>query len=170
MQKEQSALLVHRENYEVPKGQEHSVHYRIAKVDAKGNFLEKPRICKDNPKEFDSSLKRNLEILGYTVEILYHPLGTYTDTRIVDKDAAMRAKDAEIAELKAKVQEGANDALKEKDAEIAKLKEALEKANAAKAEAEAKAKAAEGEKAPKEPKAPNVPKGNKGGKGETKEK
>ena len=161
MQKEQSALLVHRENYEVPKGQEHSVHYRIAKVDAKGNFLEKPRICKDNPKEFDSSLKRNLEILGYTVEILYHPLGTYTDTRIVDKDAAMRAKDAEIAELKAKVQEGANDALKEKDAEIAKLKEAL---------AKAEAKAAEGEKAPKEPKAPNGPKGNKGGKGETKEK
>lgn len=161
MQKEQSALLVHRENYEVPKGQEHSVHYRIAKVDARGNFLEKPRICKDNPKEFDSSLKRNLEILGYTVEILYHPLGTYTDTRIVDKDAAMRAKDAEIAELKAKVQEGANDALKEKDAEIAKLKEAL---------AKAEAKAAEGEKSPKEPKAPKEPKGNKGGKGETKEK
>lgn len=140
MQKEQSALLVHRENYEVPKGQEHSVHYRIAKVDARGNFLEKPRICKDNPKEFDSSLKRNLEILGYTVEILYHPLGTYTDTRIVDKDAAMRAKDAEIAELKAKVQEGANDALKEKDAEIAKLKEALAKAEAKAAKAEKPAK------------------------------
>lgn len=170
MQKEQSALLVHRENYDVPKGQEQSVHYKIAKVDAKGNFLEKPRICKDNPKEFDSSLKRNLEILGYTVEILHHPLGTYTDTRIVDKDAAMKAKDAEIAELKAKVQEGANDALKEKDAEIAKLKEALEKANAAKAEAEAKAKAAEGEKASKEPKAPKEPKGNKGGKGETAKK
>ena len=154
MQKEQSALLVHRENYEVPKGQEHSVHYRIAKVDARGNFLEKPRICKDNPKEFDSSLKRNLEILGYTVEILYHPLGTYTDTRIVDKDAAMRAKDAEIAELKAKVQEGANDALKEKDAEIAKLKEALAKAEAKAAKAEKPAKPAkpanpakEGEKA-----------------------
>ena len=161
MQKEQSALLVHRENYEVPKGQEHSVHYRIAKVDARGNFLEKPRICKDNPKEFDSSLKRNLEILGYTVEILYHPLGTYTDTRIVDKDAAMRAKDAEIAELKAKVQEGANDALKEKDAEIAKLKEAL---------AKAEAKAAEGEKAQKEPKAPKEPKEPKGEKGKTKEK
>lgn len=161
MQKEQSALLVHRENYDVPKGQEQSVHYKIAKVDDKGNFLEKPRICKDNPKEFDSSLKRNLEILGYTVEILHHPLGTYTDTRIVDKDAAMRAKDAEIAELKAKVQEGANDALKEKDAEIAKLKEAL---------AKAEAKVKEAEKAPKEPKASKEPKGNKGGKGETKEK
>lgn len=142
MQKEQSALLVHRENYDVPKGQEQSVHYRIAKVDARGNFLEKPRICKDNPKEFDSSLKRNLEILGYTVEILYHPLGTYTDTRIVDKDAAMKAKDAEIAELKAKVQEGANDALKEKDAEIAKLKEALAKAEAKAAKAEKPAKPA----------------------------
>lgn len=158
MQKEQSALLVHRENYIVPKGQERSVHYRIAKVDSKGNLLEKPRICKDNPKEFDSSLKRNLEILGYTVEILFHPLGTYTDTRIVDKDAAIKAKDAEIAELKAKVQEGANDALKEKDAEIAKLKEAL---------AKAEAKAKEAEEAPKEPKAAKEP---KGGKGETENK
>lgn len=164
MQKEQSALLVHRENYEVPKGQEHSVHYRIAKVDARGNFLEKPRICKDNPKEFDSSLKRNLEILGYTVEILYHPLGTYTDTRIVDKDAAMRAKDAEIAELKAKVQEGANDALKEKDAEIAKLKEAL-----AKAEAKA-AKAAEKPAKPTKPAKPAKPAKEGEGAEETKEK
>lgn len=163
MQKEQSALLVHRENYDVPKGQEHSVHYRIAKVDAKGNFLEKPRICKDNPKEFDSSLKRNLEILGYTVEILYHPLGTYTDTRIVDKDAAMRAKDAEIAELKAKVQEGANDALKEKDAEIAKLKEALAKAEAKAAKAEKPAKPAK----PAKPEKP-AKEGEKAG--ETKEK
>lgn len=158
MQKEQSALLVHRENYIVPKGQERSVHYRIAKVDAKGNFLERPRICKDNPKEFDSSLKRNLEILGYTVEILFHPLGTYTDTRIVDKDAVMRAKDAEIAELKAKVQKGADDALKEKDAEIAKLKEAL---------AKAEAKAEKAPKAPKAPKEPKEPKEPKGGEEET---
>ena len=163
MQKEQSALLVHRENYDVPKGQEQSVHYRIAKVDAKGNFLEKPRICKDNPKEFDSSLKRNLEILGYTVESLYHPLGTYTDTRIVDKDAAMKAKDAEIAELKAKVQEGANDALKEKDAEIAKLKEALAKAEAKAAKAEKPAKPAK----PAKPEKP-AKEGEKAG--ETKEK
>ena len=168
MQKEQSALLVHRENYEVPKGQEHSVHYRIAKVDARSNFLEKPRICKDNPKEFDSSLKRNLEILGYTVEILFHPLGTYTDTRIVDKDAAMRAKDAEIAELKAKVQGVANDALKEKDAEIAKLRAELEKANAAKEKAEADAEEAKKKaKEANEPKAPKEPKEAKGGKGKT---
>lgn len=163
MQKEQSALLVHRENYDVPKGQEQSVHYKIAKVDDKGNFLEKPRICKDNPKEFDSSLKRNLEILGYTVEILHHPLGTYTDTRIVDKDAAMRAKDAEIAELRAKVQEGANDALKEKDAEIAKLKEALAKAEAKAAKAEKPAKPAK----PAKPEKP-AKEGEKAG--ETKEK
>ena len=146
MQKEQSALLVHRENYEVPKGQEQSVHYRIAKIAPNGSFFEKPRICKDNPKEFDSSLKRNLEILGYTVEILYHPHDKYTDVRIEDKEATLKAKDAEIAALKAKVQEGANDALKEKDAEIAKLKEALEKANAAKEKAEAEAKAAKVEK------------------------
>jgi len=136
MQKEQSALLVHRENYEVPKGQEQSVHYRIAKIAPNGSFFEKPRICHDNPKEFDSSLKRNLEILGYTVEILYHPNGKYTDVRIEDKEATLKAKDAEIAALKAKVQEGANDALKEKDAEIAKLKEALAKAEAKAAKAE----------------------------------
>lgn len=172
MQKEQSALLVHRENYDVPKGQEQSVHYKIAKVDDKGNFLEKPRICKDNPKEFDSSLKRNLEILGYTVEILHHPLGTYTDTRIVDKDAAMKAKDAEIAELRAKVQEGANDALKEKDAEIAKLKADLEKAMADKEKAEAKAKAAKAEKPakPAKPAKPEKPAKEGEKAGETKEK
>lgn len=156
MQKEQSALLVHRENYEVPKGQEQSVHYKIAKVDEKGNFLERPRICRDNPKEFDTSLKRNLEILGYTVEILYHPNGKYTDVKIVDKDAAMEAMKAEIAELKAKMQEGVNDALKEKDAEIAKLKEALAKATGAKAGENA------GENAPKEPKEPKEPKGKEG--------
>jgi len=163
MQKEQSALLVHRENYEVPKGQEQSVHYRIAKIAPNGSFFEKPRICHDNPKEFDSSLKRNLEILGYTVEILYHPNGKYTDVRIEDKEATLKAKDAEIAALKAKVQEGANDALKEKDAEIAKLKEALAKAEAKAQKAEEKAK---GDKEPKEPK------GKKGGDkaGETKEK
>ena len=140
MQKEQSALLVHRENYEVPKGQEQSVHYRIAKIGPNGSFFEKPRICHDNPKEFDSSLKRNLEILGYTVEILHHPNGKYTDVRIEDKEATLKAKDAEIAALKAKVQEGANDALKEKDAEIAKLKEALAKAEAKAAKAEKPAK------------------------------
>lgn len=155
MQKEQSALLVHRENYVVPKGQEQAVHYRIAKIDAKGVFLEKPRICHDNPKEFDSSLKRNLEIIGYTVEILYHPNGNYTDVRINDKDAVLVAKDAEIAELKAKVQEGAGKALEEKDAEIAKLKAELEKAKAAKEKAEADAKEAkEKAKGTKEPKAP----------------
>ena len=139
--KEQNALLVHRENYSVPKGQERSVHVRIAKVDSKGAFLEKPRIIHEEPKAFDTMIKRNLEILGYTVEILFHPEGKYTDVKIEDKDAVLKAKDAEIAELKAKVQEGAGDALKAKDDEIAKLKAELAKAKADKTKAkEEKAK------------------------------
>ena len=40
--REQSALLVHRENYIVPKGQERVVHIKIAKLTADGSVLEPP--------------------------------------------------------------------------------------------------------------------------------
>lgn len=48
--KEQSALLVHRENYIVPKGEEHAVHYKIAKLTENGAFIEPPRIVKSRVK------------------------------------------------------------------------------------------------------------------------
>lgn len=121
--REQSALLVHRENYIVPKGQERVVHIKIAKLTADGSFLEPARIVREEPKFFDTVAKRNLETLGYTVEILFHPDGKYTSVRIEDKDAKLRE---------------AATALSEKDEEIARLKAELAKAKEAKPAEQAK--------------------------------
>jgi hypothetical protein len=122
--REQSALLVHRENYIVPKGQEHSVHIKIAKLGADGNVIEPARIVREEPKFFETVAKRNLETLGYTVEILYHPQEKYSSVRIEDKDALLRAAKQEVETLKAEGQA----ALNEKEAEIARLKAELAKA------------------------------------------
>jgi rRNA processing protein Gar1 len=121
--REQSALLVHRENYIVPKGQERVVHIKIAKLTADGSVLEPARIVREEPKFFDTVAKRNLETLGYTVEILFHPDGKYTSVRIEDKDAKLRE---------------AATALSEKDEEIARLKAELAKAKEAKPAEQAK--------------------------------
>ena len=121
--KEQSALLVHRENYIVPKGEEHAVHYKIAKLTENGEFIEQPRIVKSRVKLFESVTKRGLELNGYTVEILFHPNGTYSNVRIEDKNVLIKKQDAEIAELKAKLAEQTST---DKDAEIAALKAEIE--------------------------------------------
>lgn len=121
--KEQSALLVHRENYIVPKGEEHAVHYKIAKLTENGAFIEQPRIVKSRVKMFETITKRGLELNGYTVEILYHPNGTYSNVRIEDKNILIKKQDAEIAELKAKLAEQTST---DKDAEIATLKAEIE--------------------------------------------
>ena len=121
--KEQSALLVHRENYIVPKGEEHAVHYKIAKLTENGAFIEPPRIVKSRVKMFETITKRGLELNGYTVEILYHPNGTYSNVRIEDKNTLIKKQDAEIAELKAKLAEQTST---DKDAEIAALKAEIE--------------------------------------------
>ena len=110
---EQSLLLIHRENYKVPMGQERSVHCKIAKFAASGEIIEKARIAKYGIKEFDTYVKRNLELMGYKVEILYHPKGTYTNDVINDKDALLNAKEREILELKAKLE-----AIEAKDKEV----------------------------------------------------
>jgi len=114
---------VHRENYIVPKGQERVVHIKIAKLTADGSVLEPARIVREEPKFFDTVAKRNLETLGYTVEILFHPDGKYTSVRIEDKDAKLRE---------------AATALSEKDEEIARLKAELAKAKEAKPAEQAK--------------------------------
>ena len=121
--KEQSALLVHRENYIVPKGEEHAVHYKIAKLTENGAFIEPPRIVKSRVKMFETITKRGLELNGYTVEILYHPNGTYSNVRIEDKNILIKKQDAEIAELKARLAEQTST---DKDAEIAALKAEIE--------------------------------------------
>lgn len=135
--REQSALLVHRENYIVPKGQEQVVHIKIAKLTADGIVLEPARIVREEPKFFDTVAKRNLETLGYTVEILFHPDGKYTSVRIEDKDAKLRE---------------AATALSEKDEEIARLKAELAKAKEAKPVQEKPAEEAKPAKAKKETK------------------
>ena len=149
--KEQSALLVHRENYIVPKGEEHAVHYKIAKLTENGAFIEPPRIVKSRVKMFETITKRGLELNGYTVEILYHPNGTYSNVRIEDKNILIKKQDEEIAELKAKLAEQTST---DKDAEIAALK----------AEIEAMKKKAE--KPAKEGKTGKPAKGNKSDKDE----
>ena len=121
--KEQSALLVHRENYIVPKGEEHAVHYKIAKLTENGEFIEQPRIVKSKVKLFESVTKRGLELNGYTVEILFHPNGTYSNVRIEDKNVLIKKQDEEIAELKARLAEQTST---DKDAEIATLKAEIE--------------------------------------------
>ena len=150
--KEQSALLVHRENYIVPKGEEHAVHYKIAKLTENGEFIEQPRIVKSRVKLFESVTKRGLELNGYTVEILYHPNGTYSNVRIEDKNILIKKQDAEIAELKAKLAEQTST---DKDAEIAALKAEIEamKKKADKPAKEGKSeKPAKGNKSDKEEK------------------
>lgn len=149
--KEQSALLVHRENYIVPKGEEHAVHYKIAKLTENGAFIEQPRIVKSRVKMFETITKRGLELNGYTVEILYHPNGTYSNVRIEDKNILIKKQDEEIAELKARLAEQTST---DKDAEIAALK----------AEIEAMKKKAE--KPAKEGKSGKPAKGNKSDKDE----
>lgn len=126
---EQSLLLTHRENYIVPKGQEQTVHCKIAKLDANGNFLEGVRLVHFGLKKFETTIKDNLETMGYTVEILHHPMGKYSNSVIKSKDVEIKVKDAEIEALKAELE--AKDNSKEmaaKDAEIAALRKALAEA------------------------------------------
>lgn len=100
--KGQSLLLTHRENY-VPEGQEHKVHCKIAKLDESGSFIERPRLVHYGVKKFETIFKENLETMGYTIEILHHPLGRYSNVVIRDKDAEIAQKDDEIARLKAEL-------------------------------------------------------------------
>ena len=72
---------------------------------------------------FETITKRGLELNGYTVEILYHPNGTYSNVRIEDKNVLIKKQDEEIAELKAKLAEQTST---DKDAEIAALKAEIE--------------------------------------------
>ena len=76
---EQSLLLTHRENYNVPKGQEQTVHCKIAK-----NWILTATSLREfalflRLKKFETTIKDNLETMGYTVEILHHPMGRYSN-------------------------------------------------------------------------------------------
>lgn len=116
------------------------VHYSVEMVKhdvMTGKKTSHPEIVKTGVKLF-ADVKKNLELQGYTVIILWHPENKYNTPMFVEtKDEALVG---EVAEAKAKVAE--------KDEEIARLKAEL---------ALAKAKVAE----KKEPKTD----GKKGGKG-----
>ena len=94
-------LSITRENYQVPKGEEQEVHYKAERILYDPNDgrtrLSHPDLIKTNVKMFDD-VKRNLELQGYTIEILYHPQGKYTNVRI-PKDAGteLRERTEELA-------------------------------------------------------------------------
>ena len=103
-------LSIHRENYKVPKGEEHIVHYKAEKVLYDNNGMVRvshPDLIKTNVKMFDD-VKRNLELQGYTIEILHHPQNKYTNVILADKNEAfaaeLAAKDDEIASLRAELE------------------------------------------------------------------
>lgn len=107
MQKHNLPLLsLNRENYEVPKGEEHLVHYKAERVLFSSNGLTRvshPDLIKTSTKMFDE-VKRNLELQGYTIEILFHPEGKYTNVTLPkDTGEELREKDEEIARLKAEL-------------------------------------------------------------------
>lgn len=107
MQKKENKTLT-RADYEVPMGEEKVVHYTAEKVlfDGKsGERVSHPDLIKTDVKMFDA-VKRNLELHGYTINILYHPLGKYpeevvTESALERKSREIEEKDAEIAELRA---------------------------------------------------------------------
>lgn len=118
MQERENKTLT-RANYAVPKGEEHVVHYTAEKVLFEGKSgirVSHPDLIKTDVKMFDS-VKRNLELQGYTINILFHPQGKYPE-EIVSESALEKAA-RELAE---------------KEEEIAKLKAMLEEQNATKKE------------------------------------
>ena len=115
-------LSIHRENYQVPKGEEHIVHYKAEKVLYDNNGMVRvshPDLIKTNVKMFDD-VKRNLELQGYTIEILHHPQNKYTNVILADKNEAfaaeLAAKDDEIARLRAELEATKENASKKEEA------------------------------------------------------
>lgn len=121
-------LSTHRENYKVPKGEERVVHYKIERVlfDPKDGVtrVSHPDLIKTDVKMFDA-VKYNLELQGYTVEILYHPDGKYSNVvipgdprqEVAEKDNEIAALRAEIARMKAEVASEMPEVNEEKPAE-----------------------------------------------------
>lgn len=141
-----SLLEVTHDIFIVPKGQEHLVHYtaEIVHRDPKtGRRTSEPQLRRCSLRLFDTIVKRNLELQGWVLNILHHPLGKYIayepeidkDAKIAELEAKLAgAKDAQakVAELEAELAKQAGDADKDalavKDAEIARLKAQLAKA------------------------------------------
>ena len=74
--KDVRVLDVTKENYIVPANERGIYHCAIEIVDfdkKTGTRLSKPRIQKFKKKEFETIVRRNLELQGYTITVLYDP-------------------------------------------------------------------------------------------------
>ena len=76
-----------RATYQLPKGEEGYVHYTIERVTYNphnGQKISRQEVIKTTPKMFDS-VKRNLELQGYTINILFHPEGSTTPKELLKR-------------------------------------------------------------------------------------
>lgn len=109
---------VTRATYKLPKGEEAYVHYTIEKIafnSKTGQKISRQEVVKTNPKMFDN-VKRNLELQGFTVNILFHPDGKYNEEIIVEtpEERMRREIEAEVrAEFEKKFEEATTDTEKE---------------------------------------------------------
>lgn len=118
-------MKVHRDNYKPQENEKHLVHYKIEQVrfsEDNGKRLSHPELIKTPVKMFEN-IKRNLELQGFKVEIVWHPNGLYTSYVIPESNGNSEALAAKETEIKEKT-----DLLAEKDAEIARLMEELTRA------------------------------------------
>lgn len=79
MQKPKSLLETNKNNYVPDKAERGYVHYKAEKIKfspTTGERLSKPQLYKTGVKLF-ASVKPELEKLGYSIEILFHPNGLY---------------------------------------------------------------------------------------------
>lgn len=91
-----------RATYELPKGEELYVHYTIERVTynpLNGQKMSRQEVVKTSPKMFES-VKRNLELQGYTINILFHPEGKY-NTEIVEETPEEKMRKEIEAEVRA---------------------------------------------------------------------
>lgn len=104
-----------RATYVVPKGQERIVHYTAEKPMFKnGVRVSTPQLIKSGLKTFEL-VKRDLELQGYTINILFHPEGKYNQepVEVENLNQVVAEKDEEIARLKALLAEKENENGKE---------------------------------------------------------
>lgn len=124
-----------RETYKVPKGEEHLVHYLAERVYFDGRTGEReshPDLLKTEVRLFDTIVKKNLELQGYEITILHHPLGKYPEvaeieTPMEEKEREISEKDVQIEELQKKLEEAKKALEDAKGKHDAKAKKELKK-------------------------------------------
>lgn len=91
-----------RETYRVPEGEEKVVHYLAEReMFEKGEKVSHPEIIKTGLKQFDM-VKKSLELQGYKIRILYHPLGKYPAEEYVETKSEKQERELDEAQAKIK--------------------------------------------------------------------